>query len=581
MKKDLARLLLIATALSQTMGIVHAKTLMVDGKKIDYQLAPITLFVNERKIETTVMEPVQLENRVLVPTREVFEALGASVLWDNALKKATVSYRDQEVVLVINETTAFVNDEKIELDVPAKIVNDKVMLPIRFVSEALGLKIGWDAENRIVTINEPREVNLNLNKVLDITMDKENEVFSAKIVSSNPMEVEDVKFTVWDNKVIIDIANSQCRLNQMIEPTIQNTYVERIRTSQFNAETTRVVFDLKVPTKVETSFSDDFTQYEVKFVEGKEPIATNVPTNNESNENLPVNSVEVEETEERFYVAGKRPTFYLADIKANNIKVTDDYRNRTLIFDLGANYSDYLPDMMISPNDAYVLYINVKTEKTTKITLTTRQVYSYEIEKSNTSTVLKLIRPREKFKQIVVLDFGHGGSDSGAVGNGLTEKQINYNQGMALYKLLENDPNIKVYMTRESDIYPTLRFRSALANDIDADLFVSIHNNSISSSSTKGAETLYYPNAKDLRGKQMAQLVQNALVRLGQLDRGIKERPDLHVLNSTNMPAILLETGFISNATEAKLINSPTFISKWSQEVYKAIVTGFEKYLQR
>lgn len=587
MKKDLAKMLVVASVFCQGAGTLYAKTLVIDGKNVDYKLDPISLYVNENEIETKVMEPVQLDNRVLVPTREVFEAMGAQVLWDNASKTVTVRYKNKEVVLVVNKTTAMVDNEAVALDVPAKIINNKVMIPIRFVSEAIGLKVDWDAENRFVKIKEPKEEIVN--KILDLKMDKEDDILRATIFSSIPME--DIKLTVLDTKVIVDVIKSKCGLDATIEPIINNTYVEKVRTSQFTEDTTRIVFDLKVPTKVVTSLSDDLKKYELQFVEQKDQVIDDTPIIDkpvEDTENKPVDtpptedapSTDVDMPNERFYVAGSKPTFYLEDIKTSQIKVEDDYRNKKLTFDLGADYSEHLPNMMIKLNDAYVASVDIKTEGTTKLTVLTQKVYSYQIEESDTGTTLKLIRPREKYDQIIVLDLGHGGSDNGAVGNGLTEKAINYNQGMALYELLENDPNIKVYMTRETDTYPTLKFRAALANDIGADLFVSIHNNSAASHVT-GAETLYYPHSDDTRGKKIAQLVQDSLVECGLVNRGIKERPDLYVLNSTNMPAILIETGFISNPEEAKLINSPEFIKKWSKGVYNALVTGFEKYLQR
>ena len=147
---------------------------------------------------------------------------------------------------------------------------------------------------------------------------------------------------------------------------------------------------------------------------------------------------------------------------------------------------------------------------------------------------------------------------------------------MALYQLLNADSNFKVYLTRDTDRYPTLQFRAALANEIDADLFVSIHNNA-ASATVRGTETLYYPMATDTRGKKIAQLIQDAIVSSCNMqDRGIKPRTDLYVLRNTNMTAVLLETGFITNPEEAIKINSPSFISTWSKSVYAAIVKGFE-----
>ena len=270
--------------------------------------------------------------------------------------------------------------------------------------------------------------------------------------------------------------------------------------------------------------------------------------------------------------SGSKPTLQLSNIPGlskNNIKVTDDYRNKTLIFDLGKDYSSVIKNTTMTINDSNVSKIQIATNGTTKITVTAQKIFAYNFYESESKISLQMVKPKEKYNQIVVIDPGHGGSDSGAVGNGLSEKSVNYKQAKALYQLLEADSNIKVYMTRETDVYPTLAFRTTLANEIEADLFVSIHNNS-ASASIRGAETLYYPSTTDTRGKQVAQIVQNALVnKCGMVNRGIKARSDLYVLRTSNMPAILIETGFISNAADAALLGSTTFTRSEERRVGK------------
>ena len=146
---------------------------------------------------------------------------------------------------------------------------------------------------------------------------------------------------------------------------------------------------------------------------------------------------------------------------------------------------------------------------------------------------------------------------------------------MGVYRLLEQDPSIKVYTTREADVYPSLQFRTQLANEIGADLFVSFHNNS-AGAAANGSETLYYPSANNTTSKEMAQIVQDNIIKYcGTNNRGIKPRADLYVLRTSNMPAILIEAGFISNAQEANIINSESFINNFSQAVYEGIVESF------
>lgn len=699
MKKRLGAMLLASCLLCTNVVTTRAETLLIDGKKIEYNLSAISLYVNNELIETKTMNPIQLEGRVLVPAREVFEAMGANVLWDNTLKKVTIKYKDKTIILTMNQTEAIINDTVVSMDVPGKIINNKVMIPIRFVSEAMGLNVRWDSSNRAVWITEPvsdtpsesitgqtfkGETNSNslsipsgsydTTTINSVGVSENNNELLATITSASAMS--NVNVSTMTGKVIVDIKNSQSKLSNQIMPST-NTYVKSIRTSQFTSDTTRIVFDLKSGAQIKASISDDRTKVYIKLVSqnleevtisssnkkdtvyfkglgaaqislseaqkdkkieftlanthiekninwtgmksqfiskitmsqvgndvkgiieltaaascsledttnGTHLVLTattssdNQPDEEKPSTDEPDDNQSEQVTSGLIYTSGSQPKLTLGGVKgsiASQIKVTDDYRNKKITFDLGADYSAVIKTETRTINDAYIQTISVSNSGTTKITIETKTVYAYNIIQSNGNVVLELVRPKEKYNQIVVLDLGHGGSDSGAVANGLKEKEVNFNQGIALYKLLEADPNIKVYMTRESDVYPTLQFRSALANEIDADLFVSIHNNS-ASASISGTETLYFPSTTDTRGKAIAQLVQNAIVNnCGMINRGIKARSDLYVLRTTNMPAILIETGFLTNASDASRINTSSFINLWSRAVYNAIVEGFK-----
>ena len=176
----------------------------------------------------------------------------------------------------------------------------------------------------------------------------------------------------------------------------------------------------------------------------------------------------------------------------------------------------------------------------------------------------------------LVLDAGHGGMDSGATGNGYREKSMTLDILLGAKRMFDNDNRFKVYYTRTSDTYPSLTDRSDLANNYNADLFVSIHINS-ASASAHGTETLYNSNrntvtAKNgLTSRELANYIQRSVVATtGFTNRGLKNRTDLSVLNRTKMPACLIEYGFISNSKEAKQMNANT--TRYGQELYQAIV---------
>jgi N-acetylmuramoyl-L-alanine amidase len=150
----------------------------------------------------------------------------------------------------------------------------------------------------------------------------------------------------------------------------------------------------------------------------------------------------------------------------------------------------------------------------------------------------------------ICIDPGHGGNDSGADGpTGLPEAKVILDISKRISEQLKG-LGFTTKLTRESDVFIELAQRCSIANSWGANYFVSVHLNS-NGPSAVGIETLY----TSISGKEFASPVHKALIAAtGDVDRGLKERDDLHVLNGTNMPAILLELGFISHPeTESKL----------------------------
>ena len=166
-------------------------------------------------------------------------------------------------------------------------------------------------------------------------------------------------------------------------------------------------------------------------------------------------------------------------------------------------------------------------------------------------------------RHVVVIDPGHGGSEPGAIYGGIAEKDLNLAIAKELNKLLLK-AGIKTYMTRNDDTYVSLYQRSGMANKLNADLLISIHNNADSSNGTKGSMSLYYPlggnSNGNLSAKAFANIVQNKLngeLNTGNL--GIIPRPYLAVLRTAKMPAVIAEVGYMSNPNELKKLNTSSF----------------------
>lgn len=218
----------------------------------------------------------------------------------------------------------------------------------------------------------------------------------------------------------------------------------------------------------------------------------------------------------------------------------------------------------------------------------------------------------------LVIDAGHGGHDAGAIGAFSKEKNINLNVALAFGKYVErNCPDVKVIYTRKSDVFVTLNGRAEIANKAKADLFISIHTNSLPSGRiSRGMETYtlgmhraadnlevakrenqvilqekgyketyqgFNPNSAESyiifefmqdnnmqKSVELAKYVQeNACSMAGRLNKGVKQAGFL-VLRATSMPSCLIELGFISTPDEERFLNSADGIDRLARGIYNA-----------
>lgn len=169
----------------------------------------------------------------------------------------------------------------------------------------------------------------------------------------------------------------------------------------------------------------------------------------------------------------------------------------------------------------------------------------------------------------IMIDPGHGGSDPGAVYNGRPEKDDVLRLGLEVGKILEGY-GFNVLYTRADDVYESPYKKAQEGNEANADYFVSIHrNSSLYPNQYDGVETLVYSDKG--RAAVLAKNINNFLVNVGYRDLGIEERKKLIVLNSTKMPAVLIEVGFINSEKDNTL-----FDNKFEETAY-AIADGIAK----
>ena len=181
----------------------------------------------------------------------------------------------------------------------------------------------------------------------------------------------------------------------------------------------------------------------------------------------------------------------------------------------------------------------------------------------------------DRRRGVIFVDPGHGGRDPGAVANGIQEKDVVLTISLLLGQTLQG-MGFTVYYARTNDIEIDLEPRVAAAERVNADVFVSVHANSLDSrnSSVNGVETFFARGSTT--GRELASYVQSQIISTtGATDRNAKAA-GFYVIAKTSMPAILVETGFVTNPAEARNLSNPNY----QKQMAEAIARGIDQFIR-
>ncbi|MEO3945624.1 N-acetylmuramoyl-L-alanine amidase family protein [Gorillibacterium sp. CAU 1737] len=215
--------------------------------------------------------------------------------------------------------------------------------------------------------------------------------------------------------------------------------------------------------------------------------------------------------------------------------------------------------------------VNDPATSTVRIVLETNGQASYEISRPTVSKLTLTLKKPASGKRKVVIDAGHGGTDPGAISlTGKSEKTFNLSMALKVKALLDKEKEIDAYLTRSTDTFVTLDNRAAFANQLGADVFVSIHGNNFAPTSN-GTQTYYYNSYS----KALADTLHKYVVAATGFRDDKVRREDFRVIRKTDMPGVLLEIGYLSNKQEEALM----FTNSFQDKVATAIVKGIKVYL--
>lgn len=260
---------------------------------------------------------------------------------------------------------------------------------------------------------------------------------------------------------------------------------------------------------------------------------------------------------------------------------------------------DYFQTVYISPNIA---------DGSVSLTFRLQQLKLFDLSEDEGYYIIRAIYPRERYQFIVVIDPGHGGNQPGAIHGGIRESDLNLAVTRQLLALIEQNEHMRAYTTRNSDASVDLWARPRLGNEV-GDIFISIHHNANTNRNVYGTESFYFlyipdddydyngyadyyghndinhgtvddiaDNAYALSSRGLAEIMQRQLInRIGFRDRGIHNRRFV-VLRYSQIPATLVELGFMSNQQELDIMRTEAFQRQAAQAIYNGLLEVFAHY---
>lgn len=515
----------------------------------------VNLMIGGQAVKAEV-PPVIKSGRTLVPVRVIAEGLGAKVDWNEAARTAIITKGSQQLSLTLDSRTALVNGKQVKLDTPPFISKQRMLLPLRFVAESLGVTVGWDNSTRTVIANETPQIELNgqaPKQPIKLYQVEDTMYVTAQTVAEQLGQ----KDFVWkrpergmtiDDQLVLPLKQMEDELGGSFTWDKKDNQVEIERTSlvkDVSEDGDRVTIETTLPV-IPQSFEMtgphrivlDFPQTALD-----DDLVEELKRQDERNDDVG----ESEETEE---------TEQAASSDEEEDQDQEEQAEEPLIADL--RYSQY----SASPD-------------TVRVVIELNQKSTYELVYTEDGIEVKLTPKPKKTGFLIVVDAGHGGKDPGtSKAADKREKDFTLAVSNKVVAMLAQYPEFQVVPVRTTDVFYELSERVAIANDLEADLFLSIHANSFQKPTAAGTETFYYNE----NSKAFAQVMHKHLQGATQFpDRGVK-KSGFYVIKNTKMPAVLTETGFLSNPNESAQLMNPAFQDKIAKAMVAAIREYYESY---
>lgn len=628
-KRLMALALCCTTLFTNNIGVCAANkyvnmTLTYDYTQHKYSAEEVFVAINGNKLTGLKMPPIVLNNFTLVPAREVFEAMGATVEWKKDLEQVYVKYNDKLVVIPIGSTKAYVNGQATTMQTAAKIINNKTMIPLRFVATSLGMQVSWDTKTRVADIDTG---NISSGDVVEAT--EETTTTVAPVITTTTEQTTTTETTTEETTTVASTTETTTEQTTAAEvnnisaitfskgnsykdiitiegdynPDVSKAFSSDNKTLTLSINNAKLVADKgnidegayissgyyyqnngNVVT-VSLNLKDSNMAVDIRQLgNNKTTVTVTYASSNSTDSNNSSSSNSNSSLSGNCGYDAENARFYFKNngsINIKNIIESDNYNDLNYKLTLNGDYTSIFSNTTYPVNSSYINNIVVNSTATsTVITFSEKKIMTVLMSEADGYIYIKPVLPKERYSKIIVLDAGHGGSDPGASGNGLIEKNLTLSMLNKARALFDSDGTIKCYATRTTDTYPSFNDRTDLGNDV-GDAFVSIHINAAANTSAAGTETYsLYANdqGNGLTSYGLAsEILKNLLSQLGTKDRKVKSENWI-VLRQSKIPASLIEIGFITNSGDAAIMGSDAGQQKVAQAIFDSVKNLFNQY---
>lgn len=272
------------------------------------------------------------------------------------------------------------------------------------------------------------------------------------------------------------------------------------------------------------------------------------------------------------------------NVQGKDVKIINDYVNHTVYVRFAKGVDDYSDNYVVRGSSNHIANLSYYKEGEAgilEINLDEACEHFYTYKDGFLCMEFKGLH--EVYEKIVVIDAGHGGTQPGAVKKDIYEKNLNLQIVLKLKELLDevDEKKLKVFYTRVEDVNPSFKERADMANKLEADLFISVHNNASGSGkfdNVNGTMVLYSPDENDDSSKRLAQIcLENVNTSTGSKNLGLVKADDIYIVRSSEVPVALIEVGYMTNTKELDNLCDPEYQQKAAEGIYNAIMQAFEE----